>query len=115
MTIGSCGPTGPRLFSGSSARAGLPAAKTIVVRAAAAVNSFSWVRGVIIGLLLTFDARANESRAALQTFLLQCSDRTMLQCKTKGRVAGCRRIFPKERFDSDDDGGGERCVRSAHN
>jgi hypothetical protein len=23
----------------------------------------------------------------------------MLQCKTKGRVAGCRRIFPKERFD----------------
>jgi hypothetical protein len=23
----------------------------------------------------------------------------MLQCKTKGRVSGCRRIFPKERFD----------------
>src|SRR4029079_4463504 len=83
MTIGSCGPTGPRLFSGSSARAGLPAARTMVVRAAAAVKSFSWVRGVIIGLLLKFNARANESRAALQTFLLRCNDRTMLQCKTK--------------------------------
>jgi hypothetical protein len=23
----------------------------------------------------------------------------MLQCKTKGRVSGCRRIFPKDRFD----------------
>src|SRR6478672_644931 len=81
MTIGSCGPTGPRLFSDSSARAGLPAAKTIVVRAAAAVKSFSWVRGVIIGLLLTFDARANESRAALQTFY--CGAVTELCCSAR--------------------------------
>src|SRR5262245_46891661 len=98
MTIGSCGPTGPRLFGGSWARARLAAAGPTRVRAAAAVKSFSWVRGVIIGLLLKFDARKRIT-CALQTFLLRCSDRTMLQCKTKGRVAGCRRIFPKERFD----------------
>jgi hypothetical protein len=47
---------------------------------------------------LKFDARMNESRAAMQTFLLQCSDETMVQRKAKGRVAGCRRIFPNARF-----------------
>src|SRR6476661_7707082 len=86
MTIGSCGPTGPRLFSGSSARAGLPAAKTIVVRAATAVNSFSWVRGVIIGLLLTFDGA--QTKYVLHCKLFYCSAVTELCCRQDKRPRG---------------------------
>src|SRR5262245_56843900 len=85
MTIGSCGPTGPSLFSGSWARAKLAAAGPTRVRAAAAVKSFSWVRGVIIGLLLKFDARANESRAHCKLFY--CVAVTELCCSARQKAA----------------------------
>src|SRR5262245_29780223 len=99
MTIGSCGPTGPRLFSGSWARARLAAAGPTRVRTAAAVKSFSWVRGVIIGLLLKFDARAKESRAHCKLFY--CGAVTELCCSARQKAAwpAAAGFLPKERFD----------------
>jgi hypothetical protein len=56
---------------------------------------------------IELDARENESRAALHSFLSRCGDGTMLQCKTNRR-----RNFPKERFDFQMMGAGE-AVRGA--
>src|SRR6476659_7398182 len=88
VRIGSLGPTGPKCCRGSSALTGVLAARSAVTAPARASLEDRDKRN-IVGVLLA--SSTNQLRASLQ--LLRCGDRTMLQCKTKGRG-----IFPNARF-----------------